>query len=206
MSPGSHCWGWNILSFLWSLCKSFEDRAPVDEILKWVAVTWPNDWLSSHSNGYHGDMPGPHLMQTSFCSSIFNTLRPRENCCHLADNIFKLIFLNENEWISLKIVPNVRINNILALVQIMAWRRLGVKPLSEPMMVNLLMYICVTQPQWVDKLMLQIFALDQQEKLVYNMTAVFLWQVKAICEVIARNGIVENQNFHPITIMIEKKK
>ena len=36
-----------------------------------------------------------------------------------------------------------------ALVQIMAWRWIGNKPLSEPMMVNLLMQICVTRPQWV---------------------------------------------------------
>ena len=55
----------------------------------------------------------------------------------LADNIFKCIFLNENVWISLKIslkfAPEVRINNIPALVQIMAWCRIGDKPLSEPM-------------------------------------------------------------------------
>ena len=31
----------------------------------------------------------------------------------------------------------------------MAWRRLGDKPLSEPMMVKLLTHICVTRPQWV---------------------------------------------------------
>ena len=36
-----------------------------------------------------------------------------------------------------------------ALVQIMAWHRPGDKPLSEPMMVSLLMHICVTRPQWV---------------------------------------------------------
>ena len=47
------------------------------------------------------------------------------NCCHFADDIFECIFFNENVRISLKIslkfVPNVRINNIPALVQIMAW-------------------------------------------------------------------------------------
>ena len=32
----------------------------------------------------------------------------------------------------------------------MAWRRSGDKPLSEPMMVNLLTHICVTRPQWVN--------------------------------------------------------
>ena len=48
------------------------------------------------------------------------------------DDIFKCIFLNENAWISikisLKIVPKGPINNIPALVQIMAWRRPGDKP------------------------------------------------------------------------------
>ena len=83
-----------------------------------------------------------------------NTLRPRQNGRHFADDIFKCIFLNENAWISLKIslkfVPKVRINYIPALVQIMAWHRPGDKPLSEPMMVSLLTHICVTRPQWVN--------------------------------------------------------
>ena len=45
---------------------------------------------------------------------------------HFPDVIFKFNFLNENIWISieisLKCVPNGQINNIPALVQIMAWR------------------------------------------------------------------------------------
>ena len=32
-----------------------------------------------------------------------NTLRPRQNGRHFADNVFKCIFLDENVWISLKI-------------------------------------------------------------------------------------------------------
>ena len=77
-----------------------------------------------------------------------NTLRPRQHGCHFVDNIFKCIFLNENVSISIKIslkfVCEVRINNIPASVQMMAWRRPGDKPLSETMMVSLL-----TQPQCV---------------------------------------------------------
>ena len=61
---------------------------------------------------------------------------------------------NENVWIpikiSLKFVPEGPMNNIPALVQIMAWRRPGDKPLSEPMMVSLTTHICVTRPQWVN--------------------------------------------------------
>ena len=41
------------------------------------------------------------------------------------------------------------INNIPALVQIMAWRRSGEKPLSEPMVISALTHKCVTRPQWV---------------------------------------------------------
>ena len=67
------------------------------------------------------------------------TLRPRQNGRHFPD-IFKWIFLNENAWmsieISLKFVPKGPINKLPALVQIMAWRRSGDKPLSEPMMVS----------------------------------------------------------------------
>ena len=82
-----------------------------------------------------------------------NTLRPRQNGRYFADDIFKCIFLNETAWIpiriSLKFVPNGPINNIPALVQIMAWPRRCDKPLSEPMMVSLPTHICVTRSQWV---------------------------------------------------------
>ena len=68
-------------------------------------------------------------------------------------DIFKWIFLNEIIWItikiSLKFVPVGPINNIPALVQIMAWHQAGDKPLSGAMMVSLLTYICITRPQWV---------------------------------------------------------
>ena len=82
-----------------------------------------------------------------------NSLRPRQNGRHFADDIFNCISLIENVWISiqisLKFIPKGPINNIPALVQIMAWRRPGDKPLSEPMMDSLSTHICVTRPQWV---------------------------------------------------------
>ena len=87
-------------------------------------------------------------------TQVVKTLRPRQNGRHFPDDIFKGIFLNENEWISLKIslkfVPKVRINNIPALVQIMAWRRPGDKPLSGPVMISLLTHLCVARPPWVN--------------------------------------------------------
>ena len=58
----------------------------------------------------------------------------------LADNIFKCIFLNGNDGtpiqISLQFVPGSPIDSTLALVQVMAWRRTGDKPLPEPMLTQ----------------------------------------------------------------------
>ena len=64
-----------------------------------------------------------------FCNQVpcLNTLAMRQNGRHFPDNNRKCIFLNKNEWI---LVP---INNIPALVQIMAWCRSGDMSLSEPM-------------------------------------------------------------------------
>ena len=80
-------------------------------------------------------------------------MRSRQNGRHFADDTFKCTSLNENVWIpitsSLEFVPMGPIDNIPALVQIMAWRRPGDKPLSESMMVSLPTHICVTRPQWV---------------------------------------------------------
>ena len=81
----------------------------------------------------------------------FNTLRLRQNGRRFADDIFKCIFLKENDRIpikiSLKFVPRGQINKIPALIQIMAWRRPADKRLSEAMLASLLTHICVTRPQ-----------------------------------------------------------
>ena len=126
---------------------------------------WGNQAITQQQSSNHCE-PQPYKAQwTQLCTSwhsrnvtgrslMINSLRPKLNRRPPADDILKCIFLNENEWISprisLNFVPKVRINNIPALVQIMAWRRPGDKPLSEPMMVNLLTHICVTRPQWVN--------------------------------------------------------
>ena len=59
---------------------------------------------------------------------------------NLADDIFKCIILNENDrisiQISLKFVPRSPIDYKPALVQVMAWRRTGNKPVPEPMMTQ----------------------------------------------------------------------
>ena len=88
------------------------------------------------------------------CTIMFNTLWPRQNGRHFADNTFKRIFL-KNVRISIKIslnfVQKSPINNKPALFQIMAWRRPGDKPLSEAIIVSLLAHICVARPRWVNE-------------------------------------------------------
>ena len=114
-------------------------------ILRWGPVPFP--WLLPYFAIHHKfpwlyPDPGHYVL-----------LRSRQNGRRFADDIFKYIFLNESviisAKISLKFVPIVPINYIPALVQIMAWRRPGIKPLSEPVMVRLPTHICVTRPQWV---------------------------------------------------------
>ena len=82
---------------------------------------------------------------------MFNTLGPRQDGRYFADNIFKCIFFNENGCILIKLSLRYdrkgSIDNNPPLVQIMAWRRSGDKPLSEPMMIILPTHICVIRPQ-----------------------------------------------------------
>ena len=86
-------------------------------------------------------------------ANIFETLQPTvsEICwlthvpldkmaAILAIDILKCIFLNENVTISIQIsvkfVPKASIDNKPALVQLKAWRRIGDKPLSKPILAR----------------------------------------------------------------------
>ena len=95
----------------------------------------------------------PSVAVCTFYTS--NTLRPRQDGRHFADDIFTCIFFNENSCIliriSLKYVRKGLIDNNPTLVQIMAWRRSGDKPLSEPLMIISSTHICVARPQWVNR-------------------------------------------------------
>ena len=94
-----------------------------------------------------------------------NTLRPRQNGRHFPDDISNRFFWMKiyEFWlnISLEFVPRGPTSNIPALVQIMAWRRPGDKPLFEPMTVSVLTHICVTRPQWV-----LIYAMDIEKYVI----------------------------------------
>ena len=118
----------------------------------WLKFIWHLFLSVSWTISNHWFSPPPNSRQTI---TRINTMRPRQNGRHFADDIFKCIFMNENVWISietsLKFVRKCSINNITALVLVMAWRRPGDKPLSGPMMVRLPTHICVTRPQWVNE-------------------------------------------------------
>ena len=130
-------------------------------MLHWEKEILMNSWCQICPRSCHYDNIRCLLWQRSWhCddsvympNQVFNSLRPRQNERHFTDDIFKCVFVNENVSISIKIslnsVAKGPINNIPTLVQIMACRRPGDKPLSEPMMVNLPSHICVTRPQWV---------------------------------------------------------
>ena len=129
--------------------------------------TWPLGHNElSHYNSFEGQAPVDEniILGNGMVSSAYkplfqlyiNTLRPKQDGRHFADAIFTCNFFNENCCIlitfSLKYFRNGPIDNNPALVQIMAWRRSGDKPLSEPMMISLPRHICVTRPQWVNGL------------------------------------------------------
>ena len=133
-----------------------------------------------------------------------NILRPRQNGRHFPDDILKCIFLNENLWIStkisLKFVLKGPIINSPALVQIMAWRRPGDKPLSEPMMVSLLTHICVTRPQWVNRPLRQRWfdGFSLPHLLSYLSTTLLHWSISTLSTITCHIKI-----FHHI---IDRKK
>ena len=93
----------------------------------------------------------------------FNSSSPGQNGRHFAEDIFICMFLNEKFcifiWISLKFVPNGPIDKKWALVQLMAWRRIGSKPLPFTLLYFTYLnqcwsswptHICSTRGRWVE--------------------------------------------------------
>ena len=148
-------WGWKSISCtVTSTTFSASNNSPIDPpLLKLTYLTCDAENRPRFLLIYVIFRSGPLPHCDRWLPWLFNTLRPRQNGRHFADETFKRIFLNENVRISieisLKFVLKGPIHNIPALVQIMAWRRPGDKPLSEPMLISLPTHICVTLPQWV---------------------------------------------------------
>ena len=104
-------------------------------------VVWIQFSLMSHlCVGIQAPAGLDHLV-SAVHSTILTHPPPGQNGRHFTDDMFKYIYFNENIWIlnkiSLKYVPWGLIDNMSALVQIMAWCHPGGKPLSEPMLTQL---------------------------------------------------------------------
>ena len=120
-------------------------------VLLWFVILYQSGMLQWYHDNYAF---APVLVKQPWSIRInqvnsLNTLKLLQNGRHFAGDLFKRIFLNETARISIKISLVYQISNIPALVHIMAWRRPGDKPLSEPMMAWLPTHICVNRPQWV---------------------------------------------------------
>ena len=101
--------------------------------LSWVVNTVAADdvWASAGA------------VMTKFGPRIYETVTRklthwgRGKIAAVSQTSFSNVFLPWKAWISIevsqKFIPNGSINNKRALVQILAWRRTGDKPLSEPM-------------------------------------------------------------------------
>ena len=132
--------------------------SPHEDTLKWM----PRDLTDDKSTlvqvilfGTPGTKPLPeqmltqiyicHHMSSSGCNVL--THWGRDKMAAISQTTFSSAF----SWMGmfkfrLRFVPKGPIDNIPALVQIIAWHWPCDKPLSEPMMVSLLTHICVTRP------------------------------------------------------------
>ena len=110
--------------------------------VKWQALNCLGLNVLNNIGSGNGLLPASHHVMNQ---CWLNTLRQGQYGRHFPDDIFKCIFLNETIGIlieiSLKFVPRGPINNIPALVQIMAWHKPGGKPLSKLIMVTLPMQV-----------------------------------------------------------------
>ena len=120
------------------------------ELIHIVETFWVNPYRGNFLVALQQGLP-------QFRGGRFNTLGPRQYGRHFADDK-QCFYTHFREWkysnsieMLLKFVTECPHNNFPALVQIIVWCRRGDKPVSEPMVVGLLMHICVTRPQWVKK-------------------------------------------------------
>ena len=88
----------------------------------------------------------------------YNTLKPRQDGRNFGRRHFQMQFRQRkcfhfNISISLNFVPEGPIDNKTSLVQVMAWRLIGDKPLQRVQWWRSSMtQICVTRPHWVNNI------------------------------------------------------
>ena len=135
------------------------------------------------------DVQGP-VLPMWFTQLIWvNTLKLQQNVPYFTDNIFQCIFLNENFWslntISLKYVSEGPIDNMVALVQIMAWCWSGDKSLPDHQCwPSSLMHICSTRKRWVNQIV-RLRCEKVDTILLVTFSNVFSWQVCSLIKKIA---------------------
>ena len=184
--------------FQWNLNQNstifFQENSFEDVVCRMAAICPRGDELTDMSQGAREcaatvlTLLFQNILATVWKGQKVNTLRLIQDGHHFPDDIFKC-FLNENVWImikiSLKFVPKAPINNILTLVQVVAWCWPGDKPLSEPMLVSLLMHICGTLPQWVNSLSLSEARWQRLGSCIYLyfkcVIFICIWSQECIC-------------------------
>ena len=94
-------------------------------------------------------------------------------------------------WLNFtEVFPKGPDDNNPVLVQIMAWRRIGDKPLSEPMLTRFTdPYICGTRGRWVN-----IKQLGKWFKMQFRFWIMFIINVAFLCE-ISQTQWIFSQNF-----------
>ena len=118
---------------------------------QWDFSVPDGDWVTDRSTKLCFTRTGIPIAQTPWLSNFYNgtslaantyinSSPPGQNGNHFAGDILRWIFAHERFYIfiniSLKFVPKGLIHNNPALVQIMAWRRIGDKPLAETMLTQ----------------------------------------------------------------------
>ena len=172
----THFSHWRLQFFLWNL---YVESSTVAQVMLW------------HCQATSHYLNCKALPVRQWVKDVLNTLRPSQHGRHFADDTFKRIFLNENIIISIKIslkfVPKGPINNIPALVQIMAWRRPGNKPLSEAMMV---IYWRIYESLGLNELIMcsersiSIYIISMMTMLIQNIYDVYIY---SLCKIYHTN-------------------
>ena len=127
--------------------------------IKFMGPTWGP---SGADRTQVGPMLAPWTLLSGtslFTSNTFNSSPPGQNGHHFTNNNCRCIFVKENFCslikIAQKFVPKGPVDYNPALIKIMAWRWIGDKPLSEPMLtwftetyMRQLKHICATVEVW----------------------------------------------------------
>ena len=125
-------WNFNVISV--NLNKMFHKQLSCCWFAKGAIINDPGNCVQVNTNDWQ-------WLKLNLEATVFLSHFPLDKmAATLADDNFKCFFLNENNrvwnWFSLKCVPRSPIDNKPVLVQVMAWRQTGNKPLSEPMLTQ----------------------------------------------------------------------